>query len=248
MNANWNLPSPLGFQGLREDLPLTVYDRHLPHWRQDGATYFVTFRLEDSLPQSKLHELELFKAEWERQHPQPRSRRTGFSPLGNDLRSRRTGFSPSRDDREELTREVMRRVETWLDQGMGSCVLRSTDVSAILVKAIHRDDQVAQEVDCYVVMPNHVHAIVRPLTPSKLPLEMVLQRWKGGASVEINRHLQRSGRLWQQESFDRIIRDEEHLWRTIQYIGRNPKNARLSPADVRLWLRPSWSKLGWRFE
>ena len=230
MNANWNLPPPLGFQGLREDLPLTVYERHLPHWRQDGATYFVTFRLEDSLPQSKLHELELFKAEWEQS------------------RSRRTGFSPSRADREELTREVMRRVEAWLDQGMGSCVLRSSDVAAILVKAIHRDDEVAQEVGCYVVMPNHVHAIVRPLTPSTLPLEMVLQRWKGGASVEINRHLQRSGRLWQQESFDRIIRDEEHLWRTIQYIGRNPKNGRLSPADVRLWLRPSWSKLGWRFE
>jgi len=226
MDANWNLPPPPGFQGLREDLPLTVYERHLPHWRQDGATYFVTFRLGDSLPQSKLGELDFFRAEWERQHPPPHSR----------------------DDHEALTREVMRRVEAWLDQGMGGYVLRDSNISAILAKAIHRDDGVGQEVDCYVVMPNHVHAIVRPLFPASLPLETVLQRWKGGASVEINRQLQRSGTLWQQESFDRIIRDEEHLWRAIQYIGRNPRNAGPSSADARLWIRPSWVERGWRFE
>lgn len=142
----------------------------------------------------------------------------------------------------------MRRVEAWLDQGMGSCVLRSREMSAIMAKTIHREDGFGQEVGCYVVMPNHVHAIVRPLTPSTLPLETVLQRWKGGASVEINRHLQRSGPLWQQETFDRIIRDEEHLWHAIQYIGRNPKNAGLSPTEVPLWIRPSWAQLGWRFE
>src|SRR4051794_6353839 len=39
--AMWNLPAPPGFQGLHPHKPLTVYVRHLPHWRQDGATYFV---------------------------------------------------------------------------------------------------------------------------------------------------------------------------------------------------------------
>ena len=70
----WNLPAPLGFQGLHDDLPLTVYEQLLPHWRQDGATYFVTFRLHDSLPQSKLQELRSIKADWQRRHPPPRSR------------------------------------------------------------------------------------------------------------------------------------------------------------------------------
>jgi putative transposase len=225
MNTGWNLPPPPGFQGLRDDLRLTSYEEHLPHWRQDGATYFVTFRLEDSLPQSKLRELEFFKAEWERKHPPPRSR----------------------DDKENLTREVMRRVEACLDQGMGSCVLRSGDISAILIDAMHRDDGRTHELACYVVMPNHVHAIVRPLTPA-LPLEKVLQRWKGGSSCTINRHLGRTGTLWQRESFDRILRDEEHLWRAVQYVSRNPKNAGLSSDGVRLWIRPSWVECGWRFE
>ena len=225
-NTTWNLPPPPGFQGLRDDLSLTVYEKHLPHWRQDGGTYFVTFRLADSLPQSKLKELELFKADWERRHRSV--------PFGNDP--------------EGLAYEVMRRIEAWLDQGMGSCVLRTRDVSAILADAILRDDAREQEVGCYVIMPNHVHALVRPLIPATLPLEMILQRWKGGSSCQINRRLSRSGTLWQRESYDRIIRDEEHLYRAVQYIGRNPQLAGLSPADYRLWIRPSWADSGWKFE
>ena len=226
MSANWNLPAPPGFQGLREDLPLTLYEQHLPHWRQDGATYFITFRLHDSLPQSKLSELKSFRSDWGRRHPPPRSR----------------------EILDKLTREIMQRVEAWLDQGLGSCALRSGDVSALMVQALHQDDGVGHELGCYVVMPNHVHAIVRPLNPVVLPLEKILQRWKGSSAYEINHRLQQTGTFWQRETFDRIVRDEEHLYRVIQYIGRNPKNAGLSQTDTRLWLRPSWIELGWKFE
>ncbi|MGE0529568.1 MAG: hypothetical protein AB7P49_21145 [Bdellovibrionales bacterium] len=69
----WNLPPPPGFQGLDPHKPLTVYYRFLPHWRQDGATYFVTFRQKDSLPQSKLQELRQLKKEWDLKNPQPHS-------------------------------------------------------------------------------------------------------------------------------------------------------------------------------
>ena len=106
--------------------------------------------------------------------------------------------------------------------------------------ALHREDGGGHELDCYVVMPNHVHAVVRPLAPATMPLETVLQRWKGASSCDIQRHLRQPGPLWQRESFDRIIRDEEHLYRVIQYIGRNPKNAGLSPGVIPLWLRPTW--------
>jgi putative transposase len=60
--------------------------------------------------------------------------------------------------------------------------------------------------------------------------------------------LKRKGELWQEESFDRIIRDEEHLWRCIQYIGNNPGRARLPTVEWRRWIRPEWKALGWRFE
>ncbi len=41
---------PAGFRGLDPDLEVRIYRRGLPRWRQEGATYFVTFRLVDSLP------------------------------------------------------------------------------------------------------------------------------------------------------------------------------------------------------
>jgi REP element-mobilizing transposase RayT len=222
----WNLPPPPGFQGLHPDKPVTVYIRHLPHWRQEGATYFVTFRLHDSLPQNKLQELAVLRREWEKRHSPPQT-----------------------DDQwEELTRETMRRVEHWLDQGMGSCCLKDPAAAAKVVSALHYFDGERYELDCFVVMPNHVHGIVRPLQCATQPLEKILQSWKRYTSLEINRLLGLSGTLWQDESFDRIIRDEEHLYRCIQYIGGNPARAGLDCARCPRWLRPEWERLGWGFQ
>ena len=181
--ANWNLPPPLGFLGLRDHVPLTVYEELLPHWRQAGATYFVTFRLNDSLPQSKLHELRQFKAEWERRHPPPRS-----STL-----------------RDEVAREMFRRIEGWLDQGHGSCILWDSKLAERVVQALHTHDGKDYELGCYVVMANHVHAIVRPLVPSENDVEDILKIWKGRSAYEINRQRGANGTLWQRESSDRII-------------------------------------------
>src|SRR5947209_5544087 len=114
----WNLPPPPGFQGLHPDKPLTVHQRHLPHWRQDGATYFVTFRLADALPQSKLDELACLKREWERRRPAPRSDAV----------------------LDELARQVQERIERWLDQGMGSCPLKHASLAAFLTSAMHHFD------------------------------------------------------------------------------------------------------------
>jgi putative transposase len=224
--AKFLLPSLPGFQGLREDLPLEVYVRHLPHWRQIGATYFVTYRLHDSLPRVKLDALQRWKTDWESRNPPPRSH----------------------EQLDELAKETMRRVEHWLDQGAGECVLRQRPVADVMVEELHRHDGNHYELGCYVVMPNHVHAVVRPLAPTSRSLEKILQSWKGASSMRANVILGRDGTFWFEESFDRIIRDGEHLYRAIQYIGRNPAKARIRAEQCRLWLQPSWIKLGWHFE
>ena len=221
----WNLTPPPGFKGLRDDLPLRCYVQILPHLRQEGATYFVTFRLDDALPVSKLHELRGLREEWERRNPPPRT-------------------AEAQDD---IARKVTQRLEDWLDQGMGSCVLRNSNVSERVVAALHSGHTTSHELGCYVVMPNHVHAVVRPLLTGDHDLEDVMQIWKGRSAREINQQLGRSGTLWQRESYDRIIRDEEHLWRVIQYIGRNPTMAGLPPGMAPLWINPEWAVLGWDF-
>ena len=220
----WNLAPPPYFQGLLADKPLSVYMRHLPHWRQEGATYFVTFRLADSLPQKKLDELASLKDKWERHHLLPHSEAV----------------------LQEWARMASDRIERWLDQGMGKCVLKEPSLAALLTSAFHYFDDDRYELDCYVVMPNHAHAVLRPLR-SEHSVEEIVGSWKKYCAKQINNRLHRSGELWQEETYDRIIRDEEHLWRVIQYIGSNPDRAGLSRASCPMWLRPQWIELGWNF-
>jgi REP element-mobilizing transposase RayT len=223
---NWNLPAPPEFQGFRDDLPLEIDEQHLPHWRQPGATYFVTFRLGNSLPVNRVRELQKLRSIWE---------------------SKTSGLR-SQVDLDEFSRELFRRLDRWLDSGSGSCVLRNPELAALLVKEMHKSDETRAEIGCYVIMPNHVHAIVRPLQTHRSALDEVVRAWKGASAFAINRTRGATGRRWQREGFDRIIRDEEHLYRVIQYIGRNPRRAGLDPKSTPLWLRPSWQALGWRFE
>src|SRR5262249_47028395 len=141
--------------------------------------------------------------------------------------------------------QMRERIERWLDQGMGSCVLKQAPLAAFVTTAMHHFDDHLYELDSYVVMPNHVHAIVRPLIPKLYPPEAIIGSWKNYSSRRINRQLQRTGELWQDESYDRIIRDGEHLWRAIQYIGSNPEKAGLSRESCLFWIRPEWIQLGW---
>jgi REP element-mobilizing transposase RayT len=240
----WNLPPPPGFQGLHPDKPVTVYQRHLPHWRQEGATYFVTFRLADSLPQTKLDELARLKADWERRH----CGTALLSRPGVTAQESRPRGLDADTAREELARQVQERIERWLDQGMGSCPLKEAALAAFLITAMNHFDGERYELGCYVVMPNHAHVIVRPLMPEAHPIEAIVGSWKKYSSRRINRALQQTGDLWQDESYDRLLRDEEHLWRAIQYIGANPDKAGLPREACPLWIRPHWVKLGWRFD
>lgn len=217
--STWNLEAPPGCQGMREDRPIEFYERHLLHWRQEGATYFVTFRLADSLPKAKLRELESLRRE-----------------LANRPDS----------TREELARETARRVERWLDQGSGECLLRARASRDVVVNSLRHFDGDRYGLGAFVVMPNHVHAIVRPFTGHRL--ESIVQSWKRFTAIEINRGLGRSGTLWQEEAFDRIVRDEEHLWRILQYIGRNPRLAGLNDTSTTRWVSSQWVENGWRFE
>jgi hypothetical protein len=92
-----------------------------------------------------------------------------------------------------------------------------------------------------------VHVLVKPYSDAEHPLERIEQGWKAYSSREINKRRDLRGPVWQQESFDRIVRDEEHLWHCIQYIGSNPFRAGLDLRQTRRWIRPDWTAAGWDF-
>ena len=111
----WNLEPPPEFQGLRDDLPLTVYFRHLPHWRQEGATYFVTFRLIDALPKAKQRELSNLRAEWAKHEGPPASFRDAVEWSTLKFKNHATLVV--------LYEEAIKRIDERLDEGAGSCLL-----------------------------------------------------------------------------------------------------------------------------
>lgn len=216
-------PAPPMFRGLHPDLPVTVYHRHLPHWRQQGATYFVTFRLADALPQSTLQMLKRMRERWERSHPEPRSEAAWV----------------------EHAKEVTCRVEAWLDEGYGTCHFRDPRWANDLRDRLHHFQDTQYRLDAWVVMPNHCHAVIRPF--DERALEDILGAMKSASARLINAEHGLRGSLWQDESFDRIVRDHEHLWRVIQYIGRNPRHAGLPRAAWHRGVSDEWTAAGWGF-
>ena len=61
---------------------------------------------------------------------------------------------------------------------------------------------------------------------------LLLHSWKSFSSKRINRLVGRTGELWQSESFDHWIRDDEERARLVAYVEDNPVKARLCKAPA----------------
>ena len=77
----------------------------------------------------------------------------------------------------------------------------------------------------WCVMPNHVHAVVRPLEGFELP--RIVHSWKSFTSNRANEILGRKGAFWQAEAYDHLVRDANDLRRVVRYVLRNPVAAGL---------------------
>jgi REP element-mobilizing transposase RayT len=76
------------------------------------------------------------------------------------------------------------------------------------------------QLDGYVVMNDHVHALVTPV--GRYRLRDILHSWKSFTAREMQREHRRLGQVWQHEYFDRIVRDEKEFIQKLHYIVRNP--------------------------
>jgi putative transposase len=189
------------------DAEASVRDRHyLPHWERTGAIYFVTFRLADALPRHILDQLLS-----ERHLLEAR-----FTSGARDL------LPP---ERAKLDIVMAQRLERYLDAGTGACHLSKPGVADLVAGALGHFDRSRYQLFCWCLMPNYVHVVVQPLAPYKLPA--IVHSWKSFTAKKANRILDTSGEFWQREYYDRMIRDEGHLRRVIEYVANNPAKARL---------------------
>jgi REP element-mobilizing transposase RayT len=187
-----------------------IHSRRLPHWEQPGCTYFITFRLADSLPQDKVQQWYVERTKWLEQHPQPLSE----------------------EEAADYQRLFPDRLEQWLDAGYGECWLKDSKLATVVAEALRHFDGDRYTLGEFVIMPNHVHVLVTPLGEHKLT--DILHSWKSYTAHEINHVLHRTGNVWQDESFDHIVRDERALLQFTQYIAANPSLAGLKEGEYRV--------------
>ncbi len=175
-----------------------VRHRNMPHWRQEGKLYFVTWRQADSIAKEKREELR-------------RARDAFIKAFGDPATTNLTGLLLKRFN--QLFHE---RVQRWLDAGSGSCVLRHSEPRRIMRDALHHFNGERYELGSFAIAGNHVHVLVVPI--AGIDLSEILHSWKSFTANAINRALGRKGVLWQDESYDHLVRSEASLARITTYI------------------------------
>jgi putative transposase len=112
-------------------------ENRLPHWQQKGAVYFLTFRLADSVPTNLRNQWQDERAAWLQLHSQPWS------------------F----EIEQEYHRRFSGAMESWLDEGHGSCLLRQEKYAEVVAETLCHFDGDRIAMISFVIMPNHVHAL-----------------------------------------------------------------------------------------
>lgn len=175
-----------------------VRRRNLPHWRQEGKLYFVTWRLAESIPEEKRQAISREREAFIRAHGDP-----AMTQMSPELKRRY----------HQLFSE---RVQRWLDAGHGSCLLRKPVAVQVVCAALHHFDGVRYVLGSFAVAGNHVHVLVAPMPGIRL--SSVLHSWKSYTAKVINKAVGRSGTLWQDESYDHLVRSAASLHRIEEYI------------------------------
>ncbi len=185
---------------------LRIRHGFLPHWEMDGGTYFVTFRLDDSLPDSVVRAYRI-----ERENIIKTT-----AHLNRDL---------TEDESDRLRKLYSDRIESYLDAGSGACYLKKDAIAELVKNALFFFDGQRYKLAAWCIMPNHVHVVFRPF--EGYLLEKILHSWKSFTANKANEMLSLKGYFWQKEYYDHLIRNGSEFVRMVEYVLDNPEKAGL---------------------
>lgn len=180
---------------------IIMWKRKLPHWQQYNVWHFVTFRLYDSLPEKIIKELNQKRMKWMSEH--------------------KNFLNLSDEEKREYYLLFSKRIEQLLDNGFGRCFLKDKNIAEIVAKALIYFNNKRYELDEWIIMPNHIHLLVKPYEGYKL--SSILHSWKSYTANQINLKLNRTGPLWMREYYDHIVRHELAFEAIRNYIKKNPE-------------------------
>ena len=176
----------------------------LPHWSAEKAIYHVCFRLADSVPASQ-------RRRWLEER----------ESLAAQLRTAHGALTEA--DVNDLRGMFSDKVNAYLDQGCGGCLLREAACAKCVADAVSFFDGMRYRLHAWCVMPNHVHVIVEPA--GRWALGKIVHGWTCFTAKALNRILGRSGAIWQHEPYDHIIRSVREYVYQVKYVWENPDKA-----------------------
>lgn len=141
---------------------------------------------------------------------------------------------------ENISREMFVLAESYLDKGIGECFLRRREIATIVKETLLKFNGERFRLNCWVVMPNHAHVILRPNEGQTL--EKIMHSIKSYTALKANQLLGRKGPFWMRESFDRYIRDADHFGRVFRYIENNPVKAGLCERPENWEFSSAWER------
>ena len=180
---------------------------------------FITWRTWDSMPATVVRCWLAERDEW--------LRRQGIDASATDWEAKVHEWPRPR---QQAFREfVSRRWNEHLDELHGACLLRRPDLARIVGESLLHADGDRYYLTDFVVMPNHVHILAAFSTDEAMPEQC--ESWKHFTAWQINRAVGRSGRYWEQDAFDHLVRSPDEFERLRRYIADNPTAAGLSPGE-----------------
>jgi putative transposase len=204
----------------------TVIERRLPHWSQAGAICFLTWRTVDSLPQSVLRSWYADREAW--------LSAQGIDPRALDWKNQLHQLEP--DVRATFFRMFSQRWHKHLDEGYGACPLRRPNISQIVSTSLQMFDGDRYDLADFVIMPNHIHVLAAFVSEDGMLKQC--ESWKHYTAREINRTLNLTGRFWQQDGFDHLVRHEHSFHAFRNYIANNGPKAQLPNDQYRHYSKP----------
>ncbi len=207
INSSYPQANPIYFPGstIYENYDMETYNGKLfPHWELQAVVFHACFRLADSVP------MEMQK-QW--------------------LEDRKQILELCKKQQRTLTEYDIKRlqflysekIERFLDAGYGSCVLQKPKVAEIVRGSLEYYNNTKYLLHAWCIMPNHVHAIFQTLAEHSL--SEIIQGWKSFTAHAINKFLGNHGQLWQNDSYNHIIRSEREYYNQISYVWNNPTKA-----------------------
>jgi putative transposase len=190
------------------------YDRKLPHWQPPEGTYFITYRLAGSIPVSIINTL-----------------------MENYVYQKSLPENQSDISKKILREEYFNNFDIELEGNLNDPHwLKNENIAKLVMTSLLFYNNKQYTIWSVCIMSNHVHVVLTLLQGSQL-LNKILQSHKRFTAVEANKLLQRSGAFWAEESYDTIIRNDLHFYRSVNYCIQNPVKAGL----VRIWSDWCWT-------